>query len=425
MTKLTVALHTCLAISPLFLLTIPRWISGILIASCALALAILWLGARQKQDIPVLSTEQKSWLWCFTILFALPFLAVFLGQLFRQDFAWRDYDSPARFLASIPILVVLVKHRRDIVKSLVYSIPCALVITFITVVLKINEAGVIQERMSTYSFDPLTFGSLNLTFGLCCLLSIDLYRSDAWGIKIHKSLGFIVGVFLSILSGSRTGWLAFPLVLGLWLNIKIKGYRILVLMSVVLISIAVYYFSNTVQQRLNIALQEFTAYQWNAINPHDSTGARITFLRMAAFLFSQNPWSGFGDQGFAGLINHPELNRFALPETQEFALRCGFHNEIATNMVRSGIWGLLSSSALFLVPAVLFTRKSRSTSSQTQGIAFLALCYLICTFVSGMTTEVFNLKFTASFHALMFTCFTSSLLIRSATVQEPKQDESR
>jgi hypothetical protein len=34
-----------------------------------------------------------------------------------------------------------------------------------------------------------------------------------------------------------------------------------------------------------------------------------------------------------------------------------------------------------------------------------------------MTTEVFNLKFTASFHALMFTCFISSLLVHHAADQ--------
>ena len=116
-------------------------------------------------------------------------------------------------------------------------------------------------------------------------------------------------------------------------------------------------------------------------------------------------------------INHPELNQYALQETQEFALRSGFHNEIATNMVRSGVWGLLSSSALFLLPALFFLRGLYSDSLQAQKVALLALGYLACTFISGMTTEVFNLKFTASFHALMFTCFISSLLVYHAADQ--------
>lgn len=412
-----------MAISPLFLLTIPHWIHGILLVGCALALIILFFDVKQNKSFTVFS-RHDLWLWSFVITFSLPFAAIFLGQLFRQDFAWFYYDSPSRFLACLPILFVLVQKRLDVLRPLVYSIPLALFIALIAVVLRYNM-NLGQSRLSTYGVDLLTFGSLSLMFGLCCLLSIDLYQRDSWKARAYKFLGFIVGIVLSTLSGSRTGWLAVPLVLILWTNIKMKGYRILALISVVCLCIAIYYLSNTLQHRLDAAIQELTAYNWNRTNTFNSVGGRLSFLRMADFLFMQNPLGGFGDQGFAAFINHPQLNTFATQEAQEFALRCGFHNEIATNMVRSGIWGLLSSVALFLTPAIFFIGKLRSYSPQVKKIAFLALGYLICTFISGMTTEVFNLKFTASFHALMFTFFISALLMHSEFDKEYKQNESK
>lgn len=425
MTKLSYGLQTLLAVSPLFLLTMGGWISGILFVSSALAIFMLCAGS--KRHSPIFS-RQNTWLWCFIILFALPVIAVFLGQSERQDYAGRDYDSPARFFLSIPILLVLFQNRFDVLKSLVYAIPGAIFITFIVVTLNPDDVWAhlndpAHFRASTYFVDPLTFGSLNLTLGLCCLLSIDLYGRDDWWVRIYKGTGFIVGVYLSILSGSRTGWLALPLVLFLWLNLRMTRYRVPAFISVLLLAGGSYYFSTTLQQRLDLAGQEIMSYHWNALNPQTSVGDRLSFLRMAVFLLTQNPWSGFGDHGFSEFINHPELNRYALQETQEFALRSGFHNEIATNMVRSGVWGLLSSSALFLIPALFFIRSLYSVSLQIKKIALLALGYLICTFISGMTTEVFNLKFTASFHALMFSCFISSLLVHHAVDRRTERNE--
>ncbi len=426
MTKVFGALTLCLALSPLFLLTIGGWIGGILFASAALAIIVLCAG--RNQFLPI-TFQQKPWLWRLAVTFALPVFAVFLGQFFRQDFAGRDYDSPSRFLLSIPILIVLVRHRYDILKPLLYSLPAALLITLVVVTLH-PEAGwggifsADNSRVSTYFVDPLTFGSLNLTLGVCCLLSIDLYQRDARWMKSIKAIGFLIGLYLSIVSGSRTGWLALPLVLLLWIHFTLAGYRIVTLLALLLFLGGSYYLSATVQQRLDLMVREIMDYRWQAINPVSSVGDRLSFLRMAFFLVEQSPLAGFGDRGFSAWINHPELNRYALVKTQEFALRSGFHNEIATNMVRSGIWGLFASCALFFVPAVFFLGKLRSVSAQTGKIALLGLSYVICTFISGMTTEVFNLKFTASFHALMFTCMISALLVHLGQGQKSEINES-
>ena len=423
MTQLSYGLQALLAVSPLLLLTMKGWASGILFASSAVAIVMLCAGF--KRDSPSIP-KYNSWLWWFVILFALPVVAIFLGQSGRQDYAWRDYDSPSRFLLSVPILLVLFQHRCDMLKWLVNTIPAATFITCTAIMLNPNDVWEPQGnfRVSRHFVDPVKFGSLGLTLGLCCFLSIDLYGRDDWWMRIYKGAGFIVGVYLSVLSGSRTGWLALPLMLLLWVNLRMTRYRAPALISVLLLAGGTYCFSTTVQQRLDLAWQQVLSYQWNAVNPQTSVGERLSFLRMAVFLFAQNPWSGFGDQGFSEFINHPELNRYALQATQEHALRSGFHNEIAINMVRSGVWGLLSSSALFVLPAVFFIRSLYAASPQIKNIGLLALGYLVCTFISSLTIDVFNLKFMASFHALMFTCFISSLLVHHAVEQKMQGNES-
>ena len=411
-----------LELLPVFLLTIAGWSSGILFTTFILSSMLLVVDYRR--DVPV-NLNDKSYVWCFSVTLALPVIAIFLSQLFGQDIVWRNYDGPARFLLCIPVFLILVKNKIDVLKVLTYSIPCSLFATVLLVTLHPNLTWSplcdpmllfpcdLPKRITTSFVDPLTFGSLNITFCLFSLMSIDLYEADSRHTKSLKYLGFIIGMYLSIISGSRTGWLALPLMLLIWIFCSFKKRHVLVCMLALFFMCLGLYYLTSAHERIDSAIQDVINYRWNAVNKRTSIGDRISFFRMAVFLFMQNPLSGFGDSGFIGWINHPELSRFALQSTQEFALRSKFHNEITTNMVKSGIWGLLSSSALFIVPAIIFFKKMRSTSVQVKKIAILGLGYLICTFISGMTTEVFNLKFTASFHGLMLTCLISSLIINS------------
>lgn len=376
-----------------------------------------------KKEGVCVSLKKNKWLSYFLCIFMMPVLAVLISQLFRQEFVWRSYDAPVRFLLCIPILLVLVQNKIDVIKILTYSIPFSLLITLLCVELNpyLNWG---PNRITTYFVDPLTFGSLNFTLGLFCFLSIDLYKVDSWRLKMIKYFGVMIGLYLSILSGSRTGWLALPLLFLVWMFFQRKNRETYISMSILLVICIGFFFSNVVQQRLSLVIQEITAYHWSLENQQTSVGERISFLRMAVFLFLQNPLSGFGERGFTEFINHPELNRYAIEETQRFALNAKFHNEIATNMVESGFWGLLSSSALFFVPVIFFIKKLRMTTPKIQKTAMLGFGYLSCTFISGMTTEVFNLKFTASFHAIMLNCLISSLIVHSNNIETKKNESS-
>ena len=80
-----------------------------------------------------------------------------------------------------------------------------------------------------------------------------------------------------------------------------------------------------------------------------------------------------------------------------FAFSAGFHNELVTNAVRSGIWGILSTLLMFFAPIALLLKKSPSQKE----IVTLGLTYIVCEMISGMSTEVLNLKFTAAIYATM------------------------
>ena len=407
----------CLAAFPLFALTLRGWINACLLVTLLLSTYVLLRGDR-KQVGAVSAEGTQLWVRIFSLALAAPVAAVFLGQLFRGEFVWSYYDSASKFLFAIPLLLVILRKRINVIRLLEYAVPAALFITGLSMLIHPNlQWG--PDRLTTSFVDPLTFGSICMTLALISLMSIDLHKPDPAWVRFYKLGGFAIGLYLSFLSGSRTGWLALPIVLWLWLRFKRNVPHWMIFVAVALFCGAVYFSVPIVKLRIDVGIEELMHYRWDEMNRETSVGERISFYRIGWYLFCQNPLGGWGDHGFKLLLLAPELRKFASDATIGLTLSAGFHNEVVTNVVRSGAWGLISSLGLFLAPLALFVRGLRSPSAAVRNHALPALGYLVCVLVSGMSTEVFNLKYTASFHAMMLAGFAGTLLMLMRSEHSP------
>lgn len=406
------ALMVCIATAPVFLLTFHHWIHAVLFVSSALSSYII-VRAIINKTVIIPEHLPRRMIMLITAMLTLPVMSVFLSQCFRQEFSWKSYDSPSRFLICIPIFLAITHCRINSLKSLHYTAGGAALLTLVSVVANPNTTWGIN-RITTYFVDPLTLGSLSLTLGLISLVSINLYDGETLLLKTYKALGFATGLYLSMLSGSRTGWLSFPIVIFVWLlfqkhNRKTLSISLAIITPIVLAT-AAYYCVPVVQQKILTTAREVLAYNWSEANPDNSISMRISFYRMALSLFMQQPLEGWGETISLKVINSPEFAIYATQYTREFPFKNGFHNEILYSMVRYGIWGMVSSISLFLIPGIISIRGLAAKSTSIRMFSILFFSYLVCTFVSSISTEVFNLKFTASFHALMITYFTASLI---------------
>src|SRR5450830_1406268 len=408
-------LFCCMAICPLFIFTVKGWMNGILFLSSLISLYLLIKlpTIKKPKNTKRNNSSTQKWLRLFIFTLAAPICAIFISQLFRQDFSWSYYDAPSRLLICIPILYVMIASRLNVVNSLGYAIPFTILINLFSILIHPNYTWG-PDRVTTFLADPLTFGSINLTLGLLSLLSISALK-DHWLTKLLKIVGFVAGVYLAIHSGSRTGWFAMPVILMLWLQpqtLKTKLSSVVIsLILVSIIALALFNLSTTVHIRSGELFSEALNYRWDTLNPDTSTAMRISFFRIACFLFAQNPLAGWGDTGFGNLLNDPYISAFASSYTRQFPLHAGFHNEITTNMVRSGIWGLISSVVIFLIPTCFFAAYIRSKNQDIRKIALLGISFMICAFFSGMSTEIFNLKYTAAFYGMMITILAGSLFV--------------
>jgi O-antigen ligase len=80
------------------------------------------------------------------------------------------------------------------------------------------------------------------------------------------------------------------------------------------------------------------------------------------------------------------------------------------NAIRSGIFGLISTVLLFAVPAVIFFRACRAAVTQVRMAAAYGLCYIAAVFCFGLNTDVFSLKYLASFYGLMIAQTTAQVV---------------
>ena len=233
------------------------------------------------------------------------------------------------------------------------------------------------------------------------------WERSSWPVRLLGIAGILCGFYLSAKSGSRTGWANLPVFFAVWITfIATQKFtvRTTVLIVAAMTSVAVVAVMSQpfLVGKLVKAVNEIRTYQWNAINPDESVMMRISFYRMGLFYFLQNPMAGWGDLGWQRLMNAPEITVYASEYTREFA-KNGFHNEVVTSAVRSGIWGLLSALGFLLIPlayAFKVLRRNRYGSA-TYFNGFFLLVYMLHLLISGMTTEVINLIFLASFHGLV------------------------
>jgi O-antigen ligase len=388
-------------IGPLGLLIVKSWIGGWLFFQSLLALI---LTLKSKENLRKYFANKWSILLFTT--FSLPLLAILNSQFLNNSWEWRYYDSPSRFLFAIPLIIYIWQSKIKLQPLFEFTFPLTLIVTFIALpFLPKLGWGADPSRLATYFVDPLTFGRISLTFGLVSLAFIN-FKNKSVISNLVLLIGFFLGLYLSVKSGSRTGWLAAPIVFiflfVMYVPFKNKFASLCIALLISITgTLTIYKSSSTVNQRVNLAIHEISSYQLKQLNPDNSVGMRISFFRIGLHYFSERPIAGWGDKGFKENINSPEISFFSSNFTRELALNAGFHNEFITNMVRSGILGLLSSLLLIGTPLIIFWK----LLALNRQLAIAGVTYVVCELISGLSTEIFNLKFTAALYTFNVSVF--------------------
>lgn len=390
---------------PLLYMTYRGWTNRWLVALFILALVFSifnWKLIKTELD------DRFSKLLILTL--ASPFLAILLSQLLRNDININAYDGPLRFLLASLIFLYLKHKQVDFLYIIQYIAPISLLIAVGAIFYYPETSNYWGGRYASYFVDPLTFGGYALAIGFTCLFQLDV-KKDPHLLSVLKIIGFACGLFLSFGSGSRSGWIAIPFVFALWVFFNHKNKNLIINISLILtlVLVTTLFLNEYLQQRTLSIFQEIFAWITNRTEKEQGSGGiRLNMWKISIILFLESPLYGYGSvENFKHLLNEPMIKNH-ISEIAISSIGNGPHNEILALMLRAGLFGLISGLLLFLASLYIFIKKLKANSKNIS--AQVGICFVLCISICSLSIEVFNLKYTTSFYALMLACLGAQAL---------------
>ena len=404
-----------LGLFPLLYMTLRSWTNAFVFV--LFLLSLLYTLQNFQSIRSSLDDAASKWI-VFTL--CSPLIAIFISQAFRQDFSSTAFDGPSRILLTALVFLYLKERQINFTKLIEWVIPISLIICLGAYLLNPAASGMWGGRAASYFVDPLTFGSFCMILGFICLISIGINPSKENSLlTILKIIGFAIGCYLAIKSQSRSAWAAAIGLIIYWAFVRFHKKHPLfpwILMVLGFITIAVIYkISPEVNHRVEIGINEVITY-FKANNYDTSVGLRISMIRVAINLIIENPLSGIKDGVMPTLNTISSIQPFYTDLLQFMITKTGTHFEILAQGVRSGIWGLISSTVLFLVPGWIFLTRITHHNSKIRTAAIIGFTFVLGLFIASLAIQVFNLKYTSSFYALMIAALAAQTLQKS----EPK-----
>lgn len=309
-----------------------------------------------------------------------------------SGFQWRSIDNPARiFIATAAIgLIVYAKPngRWFWYGIFVGAIGAAGIALYQRFVLNIERAGGFHQI--------IMFGDIAMAMALMALASTRQFAKSQ--LAPLPYIAFLAGVVASVLSGTRGGWIALPLLFFVFYFFgKHASGRKLVLASLLVIGLSITAYvlpQSGVNQRFDALSNDIHQYQLG--NPNSSLGLRLETWKGAWKVFAEHPLLGVGrsnfNQSLTELISRNEVH----PDVH---VMYHAHNEILHALATEGIVGGGALVLLFGAPLLFFLRHIH-TGYACRSYAMAGLLLVLSFIGFGMTQVLFSHHIGAAFYGM-------------------------
>jgi O-antigen ligase len=238
--------------------------------------------------------------------------------------------------------------------------------------------------------NPIYFGGVVLAFALILLPRAASPATEPVE-RVLAALGLLAGVLAAALSGSRSAWIAVPLLLPVYALVVARGQRPLRRFGWPLALIAAVGLLTLVPgvplgDRIVDAFDSLQDTN-GALDPWDTLAVRWELWTVAAQLIAEHPLVGSGPGAFeaamasataAGSL-HPELIRYEHP-----------HSQYLSALIINGIPGLLALLALFGVPVLLAARQLGDASRTSRQMAWSTIAAVGVLAVVALGESIFQ-----------------------------------
>jgi O-antigen ligase len=341
----------------------------------------------------------------------LAFAGYFLVSLWRYlayEQGVSTLDGPSRLLFGLSCIGFVVALRPS---WRLFCIGLCLGVIGAGLLALVQRLVVGMERVDGYTHHPITFGDLALAMGLLAWCSRAVLRQTRWA--VFPWLALAAGMLVSILSASRGGWLALPLVLWPMLRYGIQSDQaktwLLACLVVMLMLVLAYILPFTgVAHRIAEAVSDVQAYMAHN-DATTSVGIRLELWKASWRMFLDHPWVGVGRKEFDVALLQLAQQGFL---QQSPALTYSSSHNDALHFLATG--GLLDFSCLLMMyaaPLLFFIRILRQAPSSAQNPALMGLVLVLCFIGFGLTDVMFWLMRPKVFYIMMICTLVGFCLV--------------
>lgn len=326
-------------------------------------------------------------------IFCINLFLVLFCQFLHGYISSREYEVPFRFVFAIPFLIATYAFRIEFSTYFLRLLPVAILFTGVyTFFYSAHET-----RLTAPGFVSIIWGDSCLVMGFICLYSLNM--SDRFALKSYKLFGFSLGLYLSLLSGSRGGWFAGLILFAVWLLIhakKLKSKKVFLYSLVaILLCVLLFYKNNIFQSRLNEMFSEIKGWHTQAKGTATSVGCRLTMWKISLYLILKHPFFGYGKNLLNSLADSKILSSANTGAIQMLGTY-GPHNEVLGDLLKFGILGFLLIVVLYLLPICFFFNRR---SDGLFGMIGLALC--LGFFICALTNSILSFRAVSTFYAIV------------------------
>jgi O-antigen ligase len=351
------------------------------------------------------STEDKALVYLLLAFFLVSLLAFFV-----HGNAPKTLDQSSRYLLFVPVLFLILRIAPAspmLWGGLLIGVGSALLLALW------QRLALGNFRPDGYMTSAIPFGNLSLMAGILCLTGITWAGSQAryavlW--KIALCAGFVAGLYVSLLSGSRGGWLTIPVVLIIFFVAFFKKSKLkpVVIGAPLLLAVVVAVgasMQHQIMDRYEAAMTELNEYVANQ-NSSTSVGIRLEAWRAAIVNISEKPLLGWSHKDYDARLKEMAAHNKANASITSLA---NTHNNFLEIWVHQGLLGLLAFLALFIVPFWFFCKRLRSKDPTVQAFALGGACLLACFFIFGLTQVILGRNNGVIFFGLTLIIFWGSM----------------
>ena len=321
----------------------------------------------------------------------------------RGGWIWIEFQEPSRFLLVLPtfLMVRRVGLSQDMLKWGVFvgALAAAGWGYYQKIDLGVHRAGGGTSGLIA------TFGDIGLMLGV---LTIALFQPQ-WRVQKRWLLlalfGLFCGVFASLASGTRGGWISMPFLV--WVMVDLTDNptykkRFAVLAAFVLAAVLVWLFVPFIAERVNVIPTAIYEYFVNGKIADGSAGMRLALWHAAALIFWDNPLFGTGPASY--YVEKLKLIDAGLIPSGAKTFT-GPHSQLFNSLFESGVFGPLMVFSIY----GSFILYCRSYLRENKALATAGVLLAVGFMDFGLVEVIWDINNAGVFFTLMMVLIAGKL----------------